>query len=80
MAGASSEESQDSSPRGPMIQTVAPKIPMRSEPHGQSPPTLVLGPNPPAMLQATTPFGAGGASTGFCRLSATAFVCIAMMF
>jgi hypothetical protein len=53
MAGASSEESQDSS--------------LRSEPHGESPPALVFGPNPPAVLQTTTPFGAGGGSTVFLR-------------
>jgi hypothetical protein len=77
MAGASLEESQDSSPLDRTIQIVAPKIPLRSEPHGQSPPALVLRPNPPAALQTTSPFGAGGASTGFCRLSAIAFVCVA---
>jgi hypothetical protein len=77
MARASSKESQDSSPRGPMIRTVAPEIPLRSEPHGESPLALILGPNPPAVFQTTTPFGAGEASTCFCRFSAIAFVCVA---
>jgi hypothetical protein len=77
MAGASLEESQDSSPRGPTIWTVEPEIPLRSEPHGQSPLASVLGPNPPVALQTTTPFGAGGGSTSFCGHSVIAFVCVA---
>jgi hypothetical protein len=76
MAGASSKESQDSLPRGPTIRIVAPEILLRSEPRSQSPPASVLGPNPLAALQTTTPFGAGGASTCFCRLFVIAFVCV----
>jgi hypothetical protein len=68
MAGASSEESQDLSLCGPMTQTVVDEILLRSEPHGQSPPASVFGPSPPAVLQTTTPFDAGGGSTVFCRL------------
>jgi hypothetical protein len=59
LAGASSKENQDSSLCGTMIRSVVPKIPLRLEPHSQSPPASVLGPNPPAALQTTTPFGAG---------------------
>jgi hypothetical protein len=77
MAGVSSEESQDSSSCDRTIQTVVPKIPLRSEARGQSPPASVLRPNPPAALQTITPFGVGGASTGFCKLSVIAFVCVA---
>jgi hypothetical protein len=67
MVGASLEESQDTSLRGPMTQTVVDEILLRLEPHGQSPPASVFGPNPPAVLQTTTPFGAGGGSTVFLR-------------
>jgi hypothetical protein len=76
MARASSEESQDSSLCDQTIQTVAPEIPLRSKPHGQSPPASVLRANPLAVLQTTTPFGVGRASISFCRLSAIAFVCV----
>jgi hypothetical protein len=76
MAEASLEESQDSSPHGPTIHTVAPEIPLRSKPRGQSPPASILGPNPPDVLQTTTPLCAGGVSTGFCRLFVIAFVCV----
>jgi hypothetical protein len=59
MAGVSLEEFQDSSPRDQTIRTVVPEILLRSEPHGQSPPSSVIRPNPPVVLQTTTPFGVG---------------------
>jgi hypothetical protein len=70
MAGASSKESQDSSPRAQTVRIVVPKIPLRSEPRGQSPPALILRPNPLA----------GGASTGFFTLCNCVCLCCQMMF
>jgi hypothetical protein len=75
MARASSEESQNSSPRGTMTQTLAPKILLRSEPCDQSPPASIHRPNPPVVLQTTTPFGAGGGSTCFCGLCSCVCLC-----
>jgi hypothetical protein len=70
MAGASSKESQDSSPRAQTVRIVVPEIPLRSEPRGQSPPALILRPNPLA----------GGASTGFFTLCNCVCLCCQMMF
>jgi hypothetical protein len=63
MARTSSEESQESSPRGQVVQTSAPEFLSRSEPRGQSQPALVQRPYPEASLQIGAPFSAGGVST-----------------